>query len=161
MASKQGERCRTSLVIKERLIEIRDIVLLSGKARRGWKPLCMQVQREVGPFPAHPRRLAPIRPTVGAWKYLLRARKHTEHRSAHSKSQPRPPPPPLCPLPSLAGHASRAVAVGFLGRASAGWMPPPTAWRGRWVSPFPLIFTWLALAMLQGPGLDVLSRNLP
>lgn len=118
MASKQGERCRTSLVIKKRLIEIGDIVLLSGEARRRRKPRCTQAQREAGPFPARPQRLAPTRPFVGAWKYLLCARKHIEHRSAHSKSQPRPPPAPLCPF--LAVHASRAVAVVFLGLAPAG-----------------------------------------
>lgn len=82
MASKQVKRCRTSRVIKKRLIEIRDIILLVGAGERGWKRRRAQVQA-----PSWPTLwLAPVHRIVGAWKYFLCARKHTAHLSAHSES---------------------------------------------------------------------------
>lgn len=63
MASKQVKRCRTSLVIKKRLIEIRDIILLVGAGERGWKCGCAQAQAlsRLTPW------LAPVRRIVGAF----------------------------------------------------------------------------------------------
>lgn len=83
MASKQVKRCRTSLVIKKRLIGIRDIILPVGAGERGRKRHCAQAQAlsRLTPW------LAPVCRIVGAWKYFLCARKHTAHLSAHSKSQ--------------------------------------------------------------------------
>lgn len=52
MASKQVKRCRPSLVIKKRLIEIRDIILLAGEARLG--ALLHAGAEGGGPFPGSP-----------------------------------------------------------------------------------------------------------
>lgn len=52
MASKQAKRCSTSVVIRERLIEMRDIVLHRRRGR-GWKCRISQVlaQRRQEPGP--------------------------------------------------------------------------------------------------------------
>lgn len=80
MASKQVKRCRTLLVIRERLLEIRDIILQHHQeaegevsARAGEE----QQQPETRPcLGSPPLQLTPNQHVVGVWKSLLYARKH-------------------------------------------------------------------------------------